>query len=83
MTLPKVKHLKDKSCYNNNYYELTETSCEYFMCIDDCKIIYEKCEEEYNCYFYSFGHFDENGKFVTVLGIESPNSWKLREVDAE
>jgi len=49
------EHLKNISCYNNNYYKLP-------LDIDECNIVYEKCNEDYNSYMYLLGN-EEEGKF--------------------
>lgn len=73
----KTKHLKDKSYYNHNYYEIIEQS-EFFSCNEECSIIYEECEDD-NLFMYHFGYFDNNGKYVSMIAIESNKDWKLGE----
>ena len=61
----KVKHIKEKSFYDHNYYILKE----YGDWVDfyGNNILYEEYSECGNCYTYSFGRF-ENDKFVVVFG---------------
>ena len=40
--LSEMKHLKEKSCYNNNYYAFGNAGVELF----------QHCDEEYNTYDY-------------------------------
>ena len=76
MTLPlsssnRPKHLKDKSRYNHNYYELKAYSYEWlqFGDEDNC-ILLEECDEFANVYTYSFGRFVD-GKYVKALSFDT------------
>ena len=40
-----IKHLKDKSCYNHNYYELDLSGYGDYITPAQCDILYEECDE--------------------------------------
>jgi hypothetical protein len=63
----KLKHLKEKSCYNNNYYELPRYGDWIDYGDSNNNILYVDCHEDENCYTYYFGRF-ENDKFIKVIG---------------
>lgn len=58
-----MKHLKDKSSYNHNYYELDLSHYGDYIIPQKCNILYEEVEDD--CYptYYSLGYFDEYDKF--------------------
>lgn len=63
----KLKHLKDKSFYDHNYYELMSYGDWVDFGRDNNNILYEVYHECENCYSYQFGRF-EHGKFIPVFG---------------
>lgn len=77
----KIKHIKDKSCYDHNYYELEEYGDWISFGDKHNNILYEEYNECSNSYEYSFGRF-ENDKFIKVLGYCTDES-ELDNVDIE
>ncbi len=65
-----IKHLKDKSTYNNNYYEIKDSPDWYFG-YDRNNIVLQKCNEDYDYYIYIIGRFDKYGIFTPVLSFDS------------
>lgn len=61
-----LTHLKEKSCYNHNYYKIEPYGDGW--CTYENDILLENCQEDYNCYNYELGHFDVKGEFVPVFG---------------
>lgn len=66
--LNSIKHLKEKSCYNCNYYEIEPYGdwCYFF----GNNVIEEACHEEEDYYTFTLGHFN-NEEFVGVLQWDS------------
>lgn len=64
-----VEHLKDKSCYNHNFYKITSNLPWWSLQGND--IILEDCQEDYDSYMFSLGHFDQSGEFVSVIEWQS------------
>lgn len=65
-----ISHLKDKSCYNHNFYEIKENH-PWWSLQGNNNIIEEVCQEDYDTYMFALGHFDEKGDFVSVIEWES------------
>lgn len=65
LCLKSVKHLKDKSYYNCNYYEL-EPYGDGSIFFNGTNIVKAVCYEDDNYYTYSLGYFDGD-EFVPVL----------------
>ena len=63
--LKSVEHLKDKSCYNCNYYEL-QSYGDWCCFFNGNNIIEEVCHEDEDYCTYTLGHFDGE-EFVGVL----------------
>lgn len=53
-----IKHIKDKSYYNHNYYELDLSVCRDYITPEKCNILYEECDEFSETYTYTLGYFD-------------------------
>jgi hypothetical protein len=70
----KVRHIKEKSFYNHNYYQLENYGDWVDFGEDDNRILYEVYDECSNCYTYCFGHFNKDGKFVRAFGYSSDES---------
>jgi len=58
-----MKHLKDISCYNSNYYELDFKYYGDYILGGKCNILYQKCDDDCYGYYCTLGYF-ENGEFV-------------------
>ena len=61
-----IKHLKEKSHYNHNYYELDLRYYGDYIITEKCNILYEECDDISNEAYYSLGYFDDNGKFQAM-----------------
>ena len=48
------RRLPEISCYNDNHYALPIT-------IDKCNVLREKCNEDYDSYYYTLGNIINNG----------------------
>ena len=60
-----LTHLKERSSYNSNYYQINLSSYGDYILHEKCNVIYEKCvDDEFGCY-YSLGWF-EGDKFVAA-----------------
>ena len=68
--IERYEHLKDKSCYNHNYYKLESYGD---WCNLPYSILLEECHEDKDYYSYTLGHFDGN-EFVAVLAW----GWRIR-----
>jgi hypothetical protein len=53
-----MKHLKEKSYYNHNYYELDLNVYGDYITPAMCDILYEEFEEFSETYTYSLGYFE-------------------------
>ena len=53
-----MKHLKDKSHYNHNYYELDLNNYGDYIIPEMCDILYEECDEFSETYTYTLGYFE-------------------------
>jgi hypothetical protein len=60
-----IKHLKDKSVYNHNYYELNFSSYGDYILAEKCNILFEHCDDDCGAY-YSLGYF-EGDKFQPMF----------------
>lgn len=69
-----VEHLKDKSCYNHNFYKIVENHPWWSLQGND--VVEEVCHEDENYYTFALGHFDQNGEFVSILEWESETGCK-------
>ena len=58
-----MKHLRDKSHYNYNYYELDLSHYGDYILNRKCNILLEDMEDDTYYAYYSLGYFDEMGKF--------------------
>ena len=61
-----MTHLKDKSCYNHNYYKLDLSRYGDYIIPEKCNILYQEAEDDSYSAYYSLGYFDENGKFQAM-----------------
>lgn len=59
-----IKHLKEKSYYNHNYYKLDLQYYGDYIIHAKCDILYEENDDISDSTYYSLGYFDENDKFV-------------------
>ena len=59
------KHLKDVSSYNYNFYEIQFDS--YSNWVGENNILLGECHEDDGYFRFSIGHFNESGKFITVI----------------
>ena len=58
-----MEHLKDKSCYNQNYYKLDLYHYGDLIIPRKCDILYQECEDDCPWCYYSLGYFEDE-KFV-------------------
>ena len=58
-----MEHLKDKSCYNHNYYELDLSYYGDFILKRKCNILFVESEDDSCHSYYTLGYFDENDEF--------------------
>lgn len=67
--LSSITHLKDKSCYNNNYYQIENygDAC----CLFGNNVIHEICHEDENYFELELGYFDLKGVFHEELSWTS------------
>jgi len=63
----KIKHLKNKSYYDHNYYQLKSYGDWVDFGRDNNSILYQVYSECENCYSYYFGRFEDE-KFISVFG---------------
>jgi len=61
-----IKHLKDQSVYNYNYYELDFNYGDYII-ERKCNILLEEAEDDSWGAYYTLGYFDENDKFQAMF----------------
>ena len=61
-----IKHLKDKSVYNHNYYELDLSVYGDYIISEKCNILYEECSDDDFGAYYSLGYF-EGDKFQAMF----------------
>jgi len=61
-----IRHLKEKSCYNHNYYELDLSHYGDYIIPQKCNILYEDAEDDCYATYYSIGYFDEDGEFQAM-----------------
>jgi hypothetical protein len=59
-----IKHLKEKSYYNHNYYLVDLQYYGDYIIHKACNILYEECDDISDCAYYTLGYFDDNDKFV-------------------
>lgn len=62
-----IKHLKDKSSYNHNYYELDLYNYGDYIIPRKCNVLYQECEDDCGEAYYSLGYFNENDKFEAMF----------------
>jgi len=77
----KIKHIKSKSCYDHNYYQLKPYGDWVDFGRDNNSILYQEYHECENCYSYYFGHFEDD-KFVPVFGYTCQED-VLENIDVE
>lgn len=62
-----MTHLKAKSSYNHNYYELDLNAYGDYIMPEKCNILYEECSDDDNfAAYYSLGYF-EGDKFHAMF----------------
>lgn len=61
-----IKHLKEESSYNHNYYELEVSPYGDYILPEQCNILYQECEDDNFEAYYSLGYFDASGKFKAM-----------------
>lgn len=64
LDITNLKHLKEKSCYNHNFYEIITQS--YGSMLFGNNILEEECHEDEDYCTFSLGHF-EGERFIPVL----------------
>ena len=68
-----MRHLKDKSRYNHNYYQLNFDAYGDLIIHEKADILLEECEDDAFATYYTLGYFDDSGEFIGV--------WKWLEDD--
>jgi len=63
----KIKHIKDKSYYDHNYYQLSTYGDWVDFGRDNNNILLQEYDECANCYSYYFGRFKDD-EFIPVFG---------------
>ncbi len=63
--LNSIQYIKEKSCYNNNYYKI-EPYGDWCCFFNGNDVIEEVCHEDEDYYTFTLGHFN-NEEFVGVL----------------
>lgn len=58
-----IKHIKEKSYYNHNYYKLDLSYYGDYILPRKCDILHAECSDNFAGVYYSLGYFDENEKF--------------------
>ena len=53
-----MTHLKERSSYNHNYYELDLNACGDYIIAEKCNILYEECSDDDFEAYYSLGYFE-------------------------
>ena len=61
-----IKHIKEKSYYNHNYYSLDLQHYGDYILYAKCNILYEECDDFSDSAYYSLGYYDEDGKFQAM-----------------
>lgn len=61
-----MTHLKEKSSYNHNYYELDLNVYGDYIIAEKCNILYEECNDDDFEAYYSLGYF-EGDTFVAMF----------------
>lgn len=61
-----MRHMKEESHYNHNYYELILDYYGDYIIPRQCNVLYEECDEFSDTYTYSLGYFD-TGKFYEMF----------------
>lgn len=66
-----LEYIKEKSCYNNNYYRLPKyyNEGDYNVYFNKDNILLEECDEDYNYFTYKIGHFEYN-EFVANVEFD-------------
>lgn len=72
-----IKHLKEKSHYNHNYYELYLQYYGDYIIHQRCNILYEECDDDSNSAYYSLGYFDDKGVFQAMWTWLEDNTKEL------
>ena len=68
-----MTHLKDKSTYNKNYYELDLSVYGDYITPEKCNILFEEFDEFSETYTYTIGYF-EGPDFVRCFTWTETNS---------
>lgn len=77
-----IKHIKDKSYYNHNYYKLDLNKYGDYIIPEKCNVLYQECEDDDYCAYYSLGYFDESGKFVACFTwLDDVKDFYCKEVE--
>lgn len=53
-----IKHIKELSNYNHNYYHLDLSVYGDYITPEKCNILYEECDEFSETYTYTLGYFE-------------------------
>jgi hypothetical protein len=61
-----MTHLKERSSYNHNYYELDLNAYGDYILAEKCNILYEECNDDDFEAYYSLGYF-EGSKFQPMF----------------
>lgn len=62
-----MKHMKEKSHYNHNYYELNLNNYGDYIIPRDCDVLYEEYDEFSDTYTYTLGYFYDDGEFCKAF----------------
>ena len=55
-----IKHIKEKSVYNHNYYALDLTVYGDYIIPGKCNILYEESDDFSGTVYYSLGYFEDD-----------------------
>lgn len=61
-----LKHIKEKSFYNHNYYEVDLQKYGDYIIAEKCNVLFQECIDDCTEAYYSLGYFDENDKFQAM-----------------
>ena len=62
LNMTAMTHLKEKSTYNHNYFELDLSVYGDYIIPEKCNILFEHAEDDSPFTYYSLGYFEEEFK---------------------